>query len=229
VADSELSKPPAPSFAPASPGRKDADHSVAAFGGPQPFGMAEAGASTEVESAPASSASSEKKVAASEMTSVVPDPQASVHEKAQAQSATQGGKPDEKTGAQPADPPNPDKQEAELAAATGAAWANWREVRESVVGAKAEPASSPASNTEAELEELKRLKGLKKDAPAATAQLAPGSANEGEALAAAASADNSGPTGDPNLSSIVDNMLAELKPKLMAELAEKLSRQKSPK
>jgi twitching motility two-component system response regulator PilH len=226
----EVSKPPAPSFAPANPGRKDADHSVAAFGGPQPFGMAEAGASTEVESASASTASSEKKLAASEMTSVVSDPKPFIDEKVQAQSATQRGKPDEKTGAQPADPPNPEKQrEAELAAATGAAWANWREVRESVVGTKAETASSSAANTEAELEELKRLKGLKKDAPAATAQPAPGSANEGEALAAAASADNSGPNSDPNLSSIVDNMLAELKPKLMAELAEKLSRQKTTK
>ena len=99
-----------------------------------------------------------------------------------------------------------------------------------MVGAKAGSAPSSAANTEAELEELKRLKGLKKDGPAATPQPAPpGSANEGEVLAAAASADNTGPNVDPNLSSIVDNMLAELKPKLMAELAEKLSKQKSTK
>jgi hypothetical protein len=192
--------------------------------------MADAGASAEVESSPVSTASSEKKLAASEMTPVVSDPNPSLREKAQAQSAAERGNPDEKTGAQPADPPNPDNQrEAELAAATRAAWANWREVRESVVGAKAGSAPSSAANSEAELEELKRLKGLKKDGPAATPQPAPGSVNEGEALAAAASADNSGPNGDPNLSSIVDNMLAELKPKLMAELAEKLSRQKSTK
>jgi hypothetical protein len=41
-------------------------------------------------------------------------------------------------------------------------------------------------------------------------------------MAAAASADGSA----PDLSSIVDNMLAELKPKLMAELAKKLDQKK---
>ena len=48
------------------------------------------------------------------------------------------------------------------------------------------------------------------------------------AKAAAASADSSA-SSDPNLSSIVDNMLAELKPKLMAELAEKLKKEKNKK
>src|SRR5581483_11163318 len=43
-----------------------------------------------------------------------------------------------------------------------------------------------------------------------------------DAKAAAASADGSA----PDLSSIVDNMLAELKPKLMAELAKKLDQKK---
>jgi hypothetical protein len=44
------------------------------------------------------------------------------------------------------------------------------------------------------------------------------------AMAAAASANSSSSPAEPNLSNIVDSMLAELKPKLMAELAKKLEK-----
>jgi hypothetical protein len=46
------------------------------------------------------------------------------------------------------------------------------------------------------------------------------------AMAAAASADGSPVSAEANLSSLVDSMLAELKPKLMAELAKKLEHKK---
>jgi hypothetical protein len=50
--------------------------------------------------------------------------------------------------------------------------------------------------------------------------------SESAALAAAAAGDSSSSSAsaDSTLSSIVDNMLAELKPKLMAELAKKLEK-----
>ena len=124
----------------------------------------------------------------------------------------------------PATPATPEsRREAELAAATAATWANWKDIRESAAGpALTSQPEAPSAKAKEDLEELKVLKGLKKEeTPAAT--------TETEALAAAASADGSAPApaGDaPELSSIVDNMLAELKPKLMAELAKKLDKKK---
>jgi hypothetical protein len=219
VANSSHSfKPPAPSFAPAGPSPDNTQHAAAAFGGPEPFGMAEASPISEPENTPTSSSPSEIKMEAPvpQSSAVIAEDEPSVQEdlgSAAAASARETGKVEHK----PAEPSSDVRAEADLAAATRAAWANWRDVRESVLSPKAE-ASSASRNPEAELEELKKLKGLKKDAPT------PSTLPEA-ALAAAASADASA-TSDTNLSSIVDTMLAELKPKLMAELAEKLKQEK---
>jgi twitching motility two-component system response regulator PilH len=220
VANSSHSfKPPAPSFAPVGPSRDDTQHAAAAFGGPEPFGMAEASPISEREHSARSSSPSETKMEAPvpQSSAAIAQDESSVQQ--DLSSATPGSARDEagKVERNPAEPSSDVHPEPDFAAATRAAWANWRDVRESVLSPKAE-ASSASRNPEAELEELKKLKGLKKDGPS------PSTLPEA-ALAAAASADTSA-TSDSNLSSIVDTMLAELKPKLMAELAEKLKQEK---
>jgi twitching motility two-component system response regulator PilH len=112
------------------------------------------------------------------------------------------------------------ERDSDLTASTAAAWANWREVRESVLGSKSTPETAQAANEtpSADLEELKKQNGLNIDEP-----------TQPEAAKAAAASADSSASSDPNLSSIVDNMLAELKPKLMAELAEKLKKEKNKK
>lgn len=109
------------------------------------------------------------------------------------------------------------QREADLASATAAAWASWKDIRESMAGAKIDAPPAQAAS-EAELEQLKSLKGLKPESQPAPAPEA--------AMAAAAASDGSSSTSEANLASIVDTMLAELKPKLMAELAEKLKKEK---
>jgi CheY-like chemotaxis protein len=95
------------------------------------------------------------------------------------------------------------RSEADLVAA----WANWKHIRESVM--------SPAAETlEAE---------VSPDLPAAQP-----SAVETEPPAAAVTAQPAPSSGDTEtIASIVDNMLAELKPRLMEELAKKLAQEKS--
>jgi CheY-like chemotaxis protein len=200
---SEIAKPPAPPFAPAGPVHQEDEHSVAAFGGPQPFGTAAAESKVEVPAAESLAAESKSPA----------------HAILEAPTAHQKSEIPEKAEEKSAEPPSSDsRREAELAAATRAAWANWRDVRESVLAPKPEPSPS-SQDTEAELEEFKKLKGLKKE------ESAPSTLPEA-ALAAAASADAGASNNDLNLSSIVDTMLAELKTKLMAELAEKLKHEK---
>ena len=109
--------------------------------------------------------------------------------------------------------PADSRRESELAAATAATWANWKDIRQGAPAQKAETSSE--TKARAELEELKKAKGLKDETQPPPPQAA---------MAAAAAGDNS--AADANLSSIVDHMLAELKPKLMAELAEKLKKEK---
>jgi hypothetical protein len=210
-------KPPAPAFAPAGPSPDDTQHAAATFGGPEPFGMAEASPISEPEHSPRSSSPSEIKIEAAvpQASAAMAQDEPSVQQ--DLSSAAPSSARDDAAKVEPAEPSSDEHAEAHLAAATRAAWANWRDVRESVLSPKAE-ASSASRNPEAELEELKKLKGLKKDGPS------PSTLPEA-ALAAAASADTSA-TSDSNLSSIVDTMLAELKPKLMAELAEKLKQEK---
>ena len=194
----EVSKPPAPPFAPAGP--SDSGHSVVAFGGPDLMGGPEA---------PARANAAHSEPAQTSTAQSTPAPVLLESKAAE----TDEQSPETAKG----------ERDSDLTASTAAAWANWREVRESVLGSKSTPDTAQATNEtpSADLEELKEIKGLKKEEPVP-------SPHPEAAKAAAASAESSA-SSDPNLSSIVDNMLAELKPKLMAELAEKLKKEKSKK
>jgi CheY-like chemotaxis protein len=116
------------------------------------------------------------------------------------------------------------RREAEIAAATAAAWSNWKDIRDSVTGAKlmASQPPDPAAVLRAELEQLKELKKSKQEEERTAI-------SPEKTMAAAAAADNS-PSPDPvaaesdTIASIVDSMLAELRPKLVAEIAKKLEK-----
>ena len=98
------------------------------------------------------------------------------------------------------------RHETDLASANAAAWANWRQIRDTIVGSTSQTPDGVKAT----------FKDVREEEPAAA---------QPEAMAAAASSDggSSASTSDPNaISSIVDNMLAELKPKLMEEIARKL-------
>ena len=85
-----------------------------------------------------------------------------------------------------------------------ATWADWHDIREA-------EAQSPRSDSESQSRNEDN-------------SLKPETESNVEAAMAAAASANSSNGSDPNLSSIVDSMLAELKPKLMAELARKLEK-----
>ena len=98
------------------------------------------------------------------------------------------------------------RHETDLASANAAAWANWRQIRDTIVGSTSQTPDGVKAT----------FKDVREEEPAAA---------QPEAMAAAASSDggSSASTSDPNaISRIVDNMLAELKPKLMEEIARKL-------
>ena len=98
------------------------------------------------------------------------------------------------------------RHETDLASANAAAWANWRQIRDTIVGSTSQTPDGVKAT----------FKDVREEEQAAA---------QPEAMAAAASSDggSSAATSDPNaISSIVDNMLAELKPKLMEEIARKL-------
>ena len=80
-----------------------------------------------------------------------------------------------------------------------AAWANWKQIRESAIGSQL---SSQIADTVAELRESPTEPESQLDASAATAD------------------------ESSEISNIVDSVLADLKPKLMAEIAKKMSKEK---
>jgi hypothetical protein len=94
-----------------------------------------------------------------------------------------------------------------------ATWADWHDIRESSPATAASTAPSPADRESEQLDTFKTLDTeveLKSEA----------------AMAAAAAGNSSSSAAEPDLSSVVDSMLAELKPRLMAELAKKLDKKK---
>jgi CheY-like chemotaxis protein len=93
--------------------------------------------------------------------------------------------------------PKPGPGESELSAA----WANWKNIRESVIG------SQPGSNIADTVAELKETASEAQPEP----QLDASSATEDDST---------------EISSIVDSVLADLKPKLMAEIARKMGKEK---
>lgn len=102
------------------------------------------------------------------------------------------------------------QRESELAAA----WTNWTQVHQ----------STPASEAAAQISDAEAgFRDMPKEGPP-PAEPEPEVEPEGEAEAATAATEEAG-----EISDIVDNMLAELKPKLMAEISKKLKKGKNKK
>jgi hypothetical protein len=103
------------------------------------------------------------------------------------------------------------QREAELQAA----WQNWKQIRESYAGAQpsSQAAESPAVTAEAPAE----------DAVATAKAVSEETVSESAEVEEAASDTPAEPT---EIASIVDSMLAELRPKLVAEIAKKMGSEK---
>jgi CheY-like chemotaxis protein len=95
------------------------------------------------------------------------------------------------------------KDEAEEDAAHAAAWANWHQIRQTVTASTSQ---------------------LADEATAALKEIAADHGSEPEARAAAAGA-NAAASNPDAIASIVDSVLAELKPKLVQEIAKKLKKE----
>jgi CheY-like chemotaxis protein len=100
-------------------------------------------------------------------------------------------------GAEPAEEPKP---EQEAVKSTAAAWANWRQIRDTGNGGEASPG-------QAESEESQSARAV--------------AAGAEQAAQAPESKDNPG-----DVASIVDSVLADLRPKLMAEISRKMAEKK---
>jgi CheY-like chemotaxis protein len=121
--------------------------------------------------------------------------------------------PENNAAAQAAGSP---QREAELAAA----WQNWKQIRESFVSSQA-PAAETEAETKSDREEV-----------AASVQAAPvdAVAEQEEVEAAEVEAPESdAPEESTAIASIVDSMLAELRPKLVEEIAKKMNSEKKSK
>ncbi|HKH98318.1 MAG TPA: response regulator [Candidatus Sulfotelmatobacter sp.] len=107
------------------------------------------------------------------------------------------------------------ENESETAAATAAAWASWRKIRESG-DAKAKPSPEPPKT---EAEEPHTPKDEAAMAVAAGAEKAPETAP--------VEADSNSAESDPaEIASIVDSVLADLRPQIVAEISRKLGKKK---
>jgi CheY-like chemotaxis protein len=111
------------------------------------------------------------------------------------------------------------KEEAEQAAAHAAAWANWHQIRESVVGATAKV----AEETAAAMKEIHKSKEIQQEESAQPEAMA--AAASAGASSSSAPASSTPPSDSNTIASIVDSVLAELKPKLMEEIARKLKKE----
>ena len=104
------------------------------------------------------------------------------------------------------DAPEPDAKEpgeAQRDSEMAAAWTNWKHIRESILGSQTAVQLSAAEQPPVAI-----------DQPQASAEPVPADSAKAE------------PNTSDAISSIVDNMLAELKPKLMEEIAKKLKSDK---
>jgi hypothetical protein len=105
------------------------------------------------------------------------------------------------------------KEDSELAATTAAAWASWRQIRET--------ADSGAT------ENPERAKDFEVENP-------PAAQPESAAMAVAAGSEKSPGEGSAavsadeakNIASLVDSVMAELRPKIVAEISKKLASEK---
>ena len=105
-----------------------------------------------------------------------------------------------------------EKKESDLVATTAAAWASWRQIRDT---------GSPSGNSAQSTSDEQQHEG---DEPAHSTELAAmavaaGAESSPEQIAAAAES-------DPAIASIVDSMLADLRPKIVEEVSRKLGKKK---
>jgi CheY-like chemotaxis protein len=115
-------------------------------------------------------------------------------------------------------PENAPQREAELAAA----WQNWKQIRESFAGSQPASAAADAPANEAPVESPSKQEeaAVSSQSTSADAVAEPVDAEE-EASDA--------PEESTVIASMVDNMLAELRPKLVAEIAKKMNSEKKEK
>ena len=106
------------------------------------------------------------------------------------------------------------QDESELAATTAAAWASWRQIRDSIPSQKTQNARESANPEPTDDLE---------PAAAAMAVAAGAEANPSEAATSGPSASG---VNSQTVASIVDNLLAELRPKIVEEISKKLAAEK---
>ena len=114
--------------------------------------------------------------------------------------------------------PEIDRKDSHAEALRAAAWANWHQIRDSIVGStSAALAASDQTQPQTQPEEI-----------ASTPQSADASSHESETMAAAASAGSASSTAAEAgaIANIVDSVLAELRPKIVEEIARKLGNDK---
>jgi len=108
----------------------------------------------------------------------------------------------------------PANKESEIAANTAAAWASWRRIRESAV-----PEGQPAQSSAKEKEPEEIASGPQDSAAMAVAAGAENSPEEASTPSDAASA------GDQEgIASLVDSVLAEMRPKIYEEISRKMKK-----
>jgi CheY-like chemotaxis protein len=103
------------------------------------------------------------------------------------------------------------EREAELAAA----WQNWKQIRESIVSGQSAASVAPPAVTEEKIVDEETTDDEEEDAENETAEV--------EAASSRASGESTA------IASIVDSMLAELRPKLVEEIAKKMNSEKKQK
>lgn len=113
--------------------------------------------------------------------------------------------------------PEIDRKDSHADALRAAAWANWHQIRDSIVG-----------STSAAIAASDQTQPQPPEQTASTPQAADASSHESETMAAAASAGSASSTAAEAgaIANIVDSVLAELRPKIVEEIARKLGNDK---
>jgi hypothetical protein len=118
---------------------------------------------------------------------------------------------------EPAAEPEIDRKDSHADALRAAAWANWHQIRDSIVG-----------STSAAIAASDQTQPQQPEETASAPQTADASSHESETMAAAASAGSASSTAAEAgaIANIVDSVLAELRPKIVEEIARKLGNDK---
>ena len=108
----------------------------------------------------------------------------------------------------------PQENESQMTAATAAAWASWRQIRDSIPGPKNQKVDDSTADPTLD------------SAPAIAANaLAVAAGAESSPVEASAQATSAG-VNSQTVASIVDSLLAELRPRIVEEISRKLAAEK---